>query len=85
MRRRAAVLLASLCLVAGAAVAPGTPPHERPGGESGTTGKSLSEKLDKGKGVIKPAPGVDPNIVKPAPELPPKSMPVLPPPAPQAK
>ncbi|MEK4032636.1 hypothetical protein WOC76_03100 [Methylocystis sp. IM3] len=86
MRPRAAVLtLAAFCLVAGAAFAAGTPPNERPGGENGKSGKSLSEKLDKGKGVIRPAPGVDPNIVRPAPELPPQSMPVIPPPAPQAK
>ncbi len=83
MRRCAAVLLASLYLVAGAAAE--TTPNERPGGETNKSGKSLSEKLDKGKGVIKPAPGVDPNIVKPAPDMPPNSMPVLPPPAPQAK
>lgn len=46
--------------------------------------ESLSEKLDKGKGVIKPPPGVDPGITRPAPEMP-NTMPVIPPPAPNAK
>lgn len=42
-------------------------------------GRSLSDKLDKGNGVIKPAPGVDPGMVKPAPVPNPQSMPVIPP------
>ncbi len=46
--------------------------------------QSLSEKLDKGKGVIKPPSGLDPGITRPAPEVP-NTMPVIPPPAPNAK
>lgn len=45
---------------------------------------SLSEKLDKGKGVIKPPPDVDPGITRPAPEMP-NTTPIIPPPAPGAK
>jgi NAD(P)H-dependent FMN reductase len=41
--------------------------------------QSLSEKLDKSGGVIKPAEGVDPQIVHPAPVPDPNSMPVIPP------
>ncbi|WP_363350157.1 hypothetical protein [Methylocystis echinoides] len=82
MDTRAALLLVVLCVVS---AAPALAQNERPGDESGDRGGSLSEKLDKGKGVIKPAPGVDPHIVKPAPDLPPQSTPVIPPPAPQAK
>jgi hypothetical protein len=48
------------------------------------THESLSEKLDKNKGVIKPPSDVDPGIARPAPEIP-NSTPVIPPPAPNAK
>jgi hypothetical protein len=41
--------------------------------------QSLSDKLDKSGGVIKPAEGVDPQIVQPAPVPDPKSTPVIPP------
>jgi hypothetical protein len=41
--------------------------------------QSLSDKLDKSGGVIKPAEGVDPQIVQPAPVPGPNSMPVIPP------
>ncbi len=82
MRRRASVLMASLFVVVSSPSA--LSQNERPRGDESDK-RSLSEKLDKGKGVIKPAPGVDPNIVKPAPDLPPQSTPVIPPMAPQAK
>jgi hypothetical protein len=44
----------------------------RPGGAQGGNvadghEKNLSDKLDTSGGVIKPSPGVDPEIVKPAP------------------
>jgi hypothetical protein len=39
--------------------------------------ESLSEKLNKGKGVIKPEKGVDPGIVKQAPVPNPNSTPVI--------
>jgi hypothetical protein len=42
--------------------------------------KNLSDKLDASGGVIKPPPGVDPEIVKPAPVPEPNSTPVIPPP-----
>jgi hypothetical protein len=41
--------------------------------------QSLSEKLDKSGGVIKPTEGVDPQIVQPAPVPDPNSTPVIPP------
>ena len=41
--------------------------------------KSLSDKLDKSGGVIKPPEGVDPQIVQSAPVPNPNSTPVIPP------
>src|SRR4030081_3816424 len=41
--------------------------------------QSLSDKLDKSGGVVKPAEGVDPQMVQPAPVPDPKSTPVIPP------
>ena len=61
-------------------------PNELPQGESQAgsgqvrQGRSLSDKLNAGGGVIKPAPDLDPNIVKPAPVPNPNSTPVIPPP-----
>jgi hypothetical protein len=46
--------------------------------------ETLSEKLDKGKGVIKPPSDIDPGITRPAPEIP-NTTPVIPPVAPGAK
>ena len=43
-------------------------------------GKNLSDKLDASGGVIKPPPGIDPEIVKPAPVPEPNSTPVITPP-----
>jgi hypothetical protein len=61
------------------------PETARPQGTQGesvddTHKKNLSDKLDATGGVIKPAPGVDPEIVKPAPVPQPNSTPVIPPP-----
>jgi hypothetical protein len=60
------------------------PDASRPGGTQGGVvdrhEKNLSDKLDASGGVIKPAPGVDPEIVKPAPVPQPNSTPVIPPP-----
>jgi hypothetical protein len=61
------------------------PETARPRGAQGesvddTHKKTLSNKLDATGGVIKPAPGVDPEIVKPAPVPQPNSTPVIPPP-----
>ncbi len=61
------------------------PDASRPGGAQGGSvvdsheKKSLSDKLDASGGVIKPPPGVDPEIVKPAPVPEPNSTPVIPP------
>jgi hypothetical protein len=58
-------------------------PSDAPNGgaQDGTGDRSnLSDKLDAGGGVIKPEPGVDPEIVKPAPVPHPNSTPVIPPP-----
>jgi hypothetical protein len=46
-----------------------------------TTGRSgsLSDRLDASGGILKPAPGVDPDMVKPAPAPGPNSTPVIPP------
>ena len=41
--------------------------------------QSLSDKLDKSGGVIKPAEGVDPQMLQPPPVPDPKSTPVIPP------
>ncbi len=43
-------------------------------------GSNLSDKLDESGGVLKPKPGIDPEIVKPAPVPHPNSTPVIPPP-----
>jgi hypothetical protein len=59
------------------------PDASRPGGTQGGSvvdpEKNLSDKLDASGGVIKPAPGIDPEIVKPAPVPDPNSTPVIPP------
>jgi hypothetical protein len=55
---------------------------EKPGSTLPSTGETRSERLDRSEGVIKPPPGVDPEI-----RVPPKdssagaNMPVIPPPA----
>jgi hypothetical protein len=66
----------------GFSVAAEDPPAEAPQPKKDG---SLSEKLDKSKGVIKPPSEVDPRMVKPAPKMSPKSTPIIPPPAPEAK
>jgi hypothetical protein len=48
---------------------------------SGTRpGETLSERLDRDNGAIRPPAGTDPHMAVPAPEPAPKSMPVIPPP-----
>ena len=61
------------------------PDASRRGGAQGGSAvddheKNLSNKLDASGGMIKPPPGVDPQIVKPAPVPEPNSTPVIPPP-----
>ncbi len=61
------------------------PDAARPGGAQGGSvtddyDKNLSDKLDASGGVIKPPPGIDPEIVKPAPVPQPNSTPVIVPP-----
>jgi len=55
--------------------------------EKGPNNESLSEKLDKRKGVLAPKPGVNDPIVKPSPAPNADPMPVIPPKGPgtQAK
>lgn len=67
----AAFALCLLCALA-AAQTTNAPASPQPG--------SLSEKLDRSEGVIKPPAGVDPDIQKPAPAPNPSLMPVIPPP-----
>lgn len=54
------------------------PEKVRPEGETG--GRTLSDKLERSDGVIKPPAGVDPEIKTIAPEPNPNSMPVIKPP-----
>jgi hypothetical protein len=82
--RAGIVATATLLCQMSAALAAETP-SSPPSGGSGQPGESLSEKLSKGQGVIKPAPDIDPRITKPAPEPNPNTTPVLPPPSPNAK
>jgi len=59
---------------------PAAPPAVR---DNAPTGPSLSERLDRSKGVIAPlasTANTDPGIVKPAPSTGAGSMPVIPPP-----
>ena len=59
---------------------PAAPPAAR---DDAPTGPSLSERLDRSKGVIVPpasTANTDPGIVKPAPSTGAGSMPVIPPP-----
>lgn len=59
-------------------------PSDAPsGGQQGggeKDGSNLSDKLDESGGVLKPKPGIDPEIVKPAPVPHPNSTPVIRPP-----
>ena len=48
--------------------------------EPGTSGSSLSDKLNRSRGVIRPPADVDTGIAQPPPQMPPLSTPVLPPP-----
>ena len=58
------------------------PKAETPRDNNVTTGRGISEQLDKNKGLIKPPKGIDPGIKKPAPVPNPDNMPVVPPPGP---
>lgn len=49
--------------------------------ESDTTGSTLSDKLQKSDGVIKPPSGIDPEIKTIPPDPSPNSTPVIPPPS----
>jgi hypothetical protein len=48
--------------------------------QPGNPQQSLSDKLDKSGGVLKPSGDVDPQMAKPAPVPNSSSMPVIPPP-----
>lgn len=81
-------LFGSICFVVAFAVSAGLAradetrkPSATPqaGGET-KSGETLSEKLDRQKGVLEPKPGVDAGIEKPLPAPNPDSMPVIRPP-----
>ncbi len=70
---------------AGTAPAPGvqprqTVPEARDPGTSGSSSESLSERLDRSGGVIRPPSGVDPGADRAPPAVSPQSTPVIPPP-----
>jgi hypothetical protein len=52
---------------------------QRPIGEPGQ-GETLSEELQRTRGVIKPTPGLDPGLVQPPPDGGAATTPVIPPP-----
>ncbi|KAF2992504.1 hypothetical protein MJC1_00081 [Methylocystis sp. MJC1] len=66
---------------AGAPVAEEAQPKQ----ESPRANETLSERLSKQQGVLKPKRDVDPGLVKPAPEMNPRSTPEIKPPSPNAK
>jgi hypothetical protein len=91
--RNAAALVVSAGL-ATAALAQGTPVQPQPRDpnmpstqntvpekiDPNATGSTLSDKLERTEGVIKPPAGVDPGITTPAPVPNPGTTPVIPPP-----
>ena len=77
MRRTASIL--GLVAVAALAFAPASA-QDVQGDQTGSgTGESLSSKLSRSDGVIKPKEDVDPAMHKPAPVPHPNSTPVIPP------
>ncbi|BDV35066.1 hypothetical protein SS37A_25950 [Methylocystis iwaonis] len=74
------VLLAATQYV-GALAAEEAQPKREPSGADET----LSQRLDRQKGVLKPKQDVDPSFVKPAPKMDPRSTPEIKPPSPEAK
>lgn len=66
---------------AGALAAEQAQPNGKPSGGDET----LSERLSRQKGVLKPRQDVDPGLVKPAPKMDPRSTPEIKPPSPDAK
>lgn len=75
------IFIVTMSLIQVAASATEAPPTRS---QTPRSKQSLSEKLDKNKGVIKPPSGVDPEMTQPAPATP-NTMPVIPPRAPGAK
>lgn len=80
VRQMRMVLLVLLSLAAQPAVAA----SDQPTPHSKKDNETLSEKLDRNKGVITPPADIDPGAVRPAPEIP-NATPVIPPRAPGAK
>jgi len=74
------ILLVLLSLAAQPAAAATDQPAPQPQKDKET----LSEKLDRQKGVITPPSDIDPGAVRPAPEIP-NATPVIPPRTPGAK
>jgi hypothetical protein len=56
-----------------------TQPDEDLSGGGNSTG-SLSHRLNRSGGVIRPRADIDPGLTQPAPDIGPRSMPVIPPP-----
>ena len=87
---RIAVALGAVATAGFLSLASGTPvraqgtdnnPKEVPTApDSSAPGTTLSEKLDKSKGVLHPPGGIDPEIQTPAPDPNPNTTPVIPPP-----
>jgi hypothetical protein len=84
-----AAMLAGTSFPAVAQTTPGAPGTDqvipekdrtRPADQPGNAQQSLSDKLDKSGGVIKPSGDIDPKMAKPAPVPNPNSTPVIPPP-----
>jgi hypothetical protein len=84
-----AAALAGMAAAALAQTTPGAPgtdqvipekDRSRPQDLPGNSQQSLSDKLDKSGGVIKPPADVDPKMATPAPVPNPNSTPVIPPP-----
>ncbi len=71
--------LAALTIVATAAAAGAQPKTEAPSNTANGNG-TLSEKLGRTNGVIRPQQDIDPGIAKTAPVPNPDSTPVIPPP-----
>jgi hypothetical protein len=80
---RSISLVAALLIIAQHTAAVGG--EAQPKAEAPGTDETLSDRLNKDKGVVKPKQDIDPKLLRPAPEVNPKSTPVIPPPNPNGK
>jgi hypothetical protein len=77
----AAIASAASFAASPAQEAPKSPPQDPSATASDRRpGETLSEQLDRNKGVIRPPAGVDPGIAAPVPDPTPGTTPVIPPP-----